>query len=172
MREGDYRKPIYFNGKFEIEPAPSPFDWNFGHAECVEVARDCSIPGAGDCSLRISFEGAQNLDFAAATQLALVTPGRYRLHASIRTEGVTTDQGVRFRISDAELPTRLDITFGQFKGTLPRSAVDQDLVVPPQTRLLRVQVIRQSSMRFDNKVGGTAWIDELKLGPMGHPSSP
>jgi hypothetical protein len=104
--------------------------------------------------------------------LAFVQSGQYHFHASIRTEGLTTDQGIRFRICDAELPARLDVIVGQFKGTMPWSPVEQDLGVPPQTKLLRVQVIRQPSMKFDNKIMGTAWIDELRLEPITHPSSP
>ena len=38
------------------------------------------------------FSGTQNLDFAAASQLALVRPSPHRFHASIRTEGLTTDR--------------------------------------------------------------------------------
>jgi tetratricopeptide (TPR) repeat protein len=172
-RAGDYRKSNYlFNGSFEFEVNPSPFDWNLGHAQGVEVARECTTAGSGNCSLRISFAGTQNLDFAAASQLALVRTGPYRFHASIRTEGLTTDQGIRFRIYDAELPARWDVIFGQFKGTMPWSPVEQDLTLPPQTKLLRVQVIRQPSMKFDNKIMGTAWIDELRLEPISHPSSP
>ncbi len=167
-RAGDYRKSNYvFNGNFEFEPTPSPFDWNFGHAQGVDVGRDCSTARAGDCALRISFAGSRNLDFAAASQMASLTPGPYRLHASIRTEGLTTDQGIRFRILDAELPARLEVVFGQFKGTMPWTPVEQDFVVLPQTRLLRVQIIRQPSTRFDNKANGTAWINELKLEPIG-----
>jgi len=29
-----------------------------------------------------------------------------------------------------------------------------------------IQSVRQPSMKFDNKVGGTAWIDQLKLEPI------
>jgi hypothetical protein len=108
----------------------------------------------------------QNLDFAAASQQTFVTSGIYRFHGFIRTDGLSTDQGIRFRISDAEVPPRLDLVFGQFTGTRPWSGVEQDLVVPPATRLLQVQVIRGRSLKFDNKVGGTAWIDELKLEPI------
>jgi hypothetical protein len=172
-RAGDYRKSNYlFNGRFAFEPSPSPFDWNLAHAPGVEVARDCTAAGPGNCSLRIHFAGTQNFDFAAAWQLALVPSGPQRFHASIRTEGLTTDQGIRFRICDAESPARLDVIFGQFTGTMPRSPVEQDLAVPPQTKLLRVQVIRQPSMKFDNKVSGTAWIDEIRLEPVRHSSSP
>jgi hypothetical protein len=166
-RSGDYRKSTYlFNGGFESESTQSPFDWNVAHTRGVEVARDCTTAWSGKCSLRISFAGTRNLDFAAASQLTLVQPGPYRFQASIRTEGLTTDQGVRFRISDAEVPARLNVIVGQFTGTKSWSAVEHDLVVPPATRLLQVQAIREPSMKFDNKVGGTAWIDDLKLEPI------
>jgi hypothetical protein len=166
-RLGDYRKSTYlFNGGFESEPTPSPFDWNVARTQGVEVARDCTAAWSGKCSLRIKFAGTQNLDLAAASQLTFVTSGPYRFHAFIRTEGLTTDQGIRFRIFDAEAPARLDVIFEEFTGTKPWSGVERDLVVPPATRLLQVQVIRERSTKFDNKVGGTAWIDELRLEPV------
>jgi hypothetical protein len=172
-RAGDYRKSNdLFNGDFEFEVNPSPFDWNLGHAQGVEVARECTTARPENCSLRISFAGTQNVDFVAASQLAFVRSGPYHFHASIRTEGLTTDQGIRFRIYDAELRARLDVITGQFKATMPWSPVEQDLTVPPQTKLLRVQVIRQPSMKFDNKIMGTAWIDEMRLEPNSDPSSP
>ena len=93
-------------------------------------------------------------------------PGTYRFQAFIRTEVLTTDQRIRFRISDAEVPARLDEVFGQFNGSSPRSRVEHDLVVTRKTRLLRIEVIRQPSMKFDNKVDGTAWIDQLKMEPI------
>ena len=170
-RSGDYGKSTYlFNGGFESEPAPSPFDWNLARTAGVEVSRDLTSAWSGKYSLRISFTGTQNLDFAAASQLAFVKPGPYRFHAFIRSEGLTTDQGIRFRISDAEAPARLDVIFGQFTGSRPWSAVEHAFVVSPETRLLQVQVIRKPSLKFDNKVGGTAWIDELRLEPIGNRS--
>jgi hypothetical protein len=163
-RADDYDKSTYlFNGDFESDPAQSPFDWKVGRTEGVEVTRDSTTAWSGKCSLRIKFEGTQNLAFAAASQLAFVRPGTYRFRAFIRTEALTTDQGIRFRISDAEEPARLDEVFGQFIGSNPWSSVDHDLVVASKTRLLRIEVIRQPSIKFDNKVDGTAWIDQLKL---------
>jgi tetratricopeptide (TPR) repeat protein len=162
-----YGKSTYlFNGDFESDPAQSPFDWKLSRTDGVDVTRDCTTSWSGKCSLRISFAGTHNVVFAAASQLAFVPPGTYRFHASIRTEAVTTDQGIRFRISDAELPSRLDDVFGQFTGSSPWSSVDRDFVVGPNTRLLRIEVLRQPSMKFDNKVLGTAWIDQLKFEPI------
>ena len=166
-RADDYGKSTYlFNGDFESDSTQSPFDWNFARTEGVEVTRDCTAASSGKCSLRISFAGTQNLGFAAASQLAFVRPGTYRFHALIRTEGLTTDQGIRFRISDAEVPARLVGVFGQFTGSSPWSEVSHELVVPPETRLLQIQVIRQPSLKFDNKIGGVAWIDDLELEPI------
>lgn len=166
-RADNYEKSTYlFNGDFESDPAQSPFDWNVARAEGVEVTRECTIASSGKCSLRISFAGTQNLGFTAASQLAFVRPGTYRFHAFIRTEGLTTDQGIRFRVSDAEVPARLDEVFGQFTGSSPWSEVSHDLVVAPETRLLQIQAIRQPSLKFDNKIGGVAWIDDVELEPI------
>jgi tetratricopeptide (TPR) repeat protein len=170
-RAYDYDKSTYlFNGDFESDPAQSPFDWNFARTEGVEVTRDCTTAWSGKCSLHISFAGTLNLGFAAASQLAFVRPGTYRFHAFIRTEALTTDQGIRFRVSDAEVPARLDALFGQSTGSCPWSEVEHNLFVPPGAKLLQIQVIRKPSMKFDNKVSGTAWIDALTLEPITAPS--
>jgi hypothetical protein len=166
-RADDYDKSTYvFNDDFESDPTSSPFDWNVARTEGVEVTRDCTTAWSGKCSLRISFGGTQILGLVAASQLAFVRPGTYRFHAFIRNEDLTTDQGIRFRISDAEVPARLDEVFGQFTGSSPWSSVDHDLEVASNTRLLRIEVIRQPSAKFDNKIAGTAWIDDLKLEPI------
>jgi hypothetical protein len=171
-RAGDYGKSnCLFNGSFESEPVPAPFDWNLARTEGVEVARDFSTSCSGRCSLRLSFDGTQNLAFTAASQLAVVQPGRYHFRAYVRTENLTTDQGIRFRVSDAEAPGRLDVTFGQFTGNNPWTGLEHDIVVPPATRILRVQVIREASTKFDNKIGGTAWIDDLRFEPNPHLNS-
>jgi len=112
-RADDYDKSTYlFNGDFESDPTQSPFDWDVARTEGAEVTRDCTTASSGKCSLRITFAGTQNLGFAAASQLAFVRPGTYRFHAFIRTEALTTDQVIRFRLSDAEEPARLDEVFG------------------------------------------------------------
>jgi Tetratricopeptide repeat len=163
-RADSYDKSTYlFNGDFESDPAQSPFDWKVASTEGVEVNRDCTTASPGKCSIRISFAGTQNPGFVAASQLAFVRPGTYRFHAFIRTKALTTDQGIRFRISDAEMSARLNEVVGQFIGTSPWSEVSHKLVVPPETRLLRIEVIRQPSLKFDNKIGGVAWIDDVKL---------
>ena len=107
---------------------------------------------------------------ATCTQEAAATSGSCHLHASIRTEGLTTDQGIRFRKCDPEVPARLNVIFGQFSGTIAWSLDEQDLAIPLQTKLLPVQVIRQPPIKIDSKVRGAALIDDLKLEPTTIPS--
>jgi hypothetical protein len=38
-----------------------------------------------------------------------------------------------------------------------------NLFVPPQTRLLEIHVIRESSLPFDRLISGTAWIDSVRF---------
>src|SRR2546427_13044195 len=95
--------------------------------------------------------------------MAVVKPGSYLFRAQVRTEGITTDQGVGFRISDAESSARLDIKTENLVGTSDWKKVEARFLVPPQTRLIRLQVIRQPSWKFDNKISGTTWIDEASL---------
>jgi tetratricopeptide (TPR) repeat protein len=165
-RSGEYRKSNFlFNGDFESEPVQAPFDWKVARIPGVEVGRDCTIAWSGKCSFRISFDGTKNVDVAIASELAFVQPGIYRLQAYFRSENLTTDQGLRFKISDAEVPARLNLIFGEYTGTHAWASIHYDLTVPAQTRLLRIQVIRQASLKFDNKVAGTAWIDNVRLEP-------
>lgn len=166
-RAGEYGKSNYvFNGDFEEESSRSPFDWRVADTEGVKVSRDCTVASSGKCALRIDFAGSRNLDIVAASQLTFVRPGSYRLRASIRTEAVSTDQGIRFRISDAESTARLDEVFGQFTGSVSWTRVAHDLLVEPETRLLRIEIIRQPSLKFDNRIGGVAFIDDVTLEPI------
>jgi hypothetical protein len=38
-------------------------------------------------------------------------------------------------------------------------------VIPERTRLVEVRLVREASLKFDSKIRGTAWIDEVRLVP-------
>jgi tetratricopeptide (TPR) repeat protein len=163
-RAGDYLKSDYlFNGDFEFEPAAGPFDWRIVPAEGVEVVRDSNAPCSGQWSLRISFPGTTNLAYGGVSQMAFVKPGPCRFQACVRSEGITTDQGIRFRIFDVDAPARLNVSTREFSGTTAWTRVEQKLLIPPETKLLQVQVVRQPSNKFDNKISGIIWVDAVRL---------
>jgi hypothetical protein len=81
----------------------------------------------------------------------------------VRAEQITTDQGIGFRIVDAEEPGRLDVKTPRLSGTHDWTSIETRFIVPQQTRLVEVQVIREPSLKFDNKISGTAWVDDVRL---------
>ncbi|MBI3667927.1 MAG: carbohydrate binding domain-containing protein [Acidobacteria bacterium] len=163
-RRHGYRETNWlFNGDFELDPTGSPLDWKIYNQPGVEVAPDRSVARSGSRSLRIRFDGKENLAFNNVTQTAVVTPGRYRFEAFVRTADLTTDQGVGFRLFDPQGSSRVDVRTEPLLGTSDWKKIEQTFVVPAGTRLLQVQVVRPRSWKFDSKIRGAVWIDTVAL---------
>lgn len=165
-RQPGYRRNNFlYNGGFETEPAPSPLDWKVSKIGGVDVRRDRQVAHSGEWSLRIDFLGKDNLNYSHISQTACVRPGRLRFRASVKTSGITTDQGPAFRVFDIEAPARLDLRTSPLHGDADWHPVELSFTVPPGTRLLGVQVVRSPSLKFDSKIAGTVWIDDVALEP-------
>lgn len=169
---GDHRKGYreanwLFNGDFENEPTRIPLDWDLMKLTGqVETSLDSTVAHTGTHSLRIHFAGTENVSYAD-TEKTSVPPGTYRFTAFIRTENITTDRGVAFHIFDAEKTSRLDVKSEQFLGTNPWTKVEQTIRVGEATKLLAIQIVREPTMKLDNKIGGAAWIDTVSLSKIG-----
>ena len=162
-RSGDYPVPNrLFNGSFESEPTRAILDWRIQPAGRVTAARDSSLACQGRWSLRIQFAGDQNVGYGHVSQAVYLPPGAYRLAAMVRTEGITTDRGILLRVSG----DRLDARTRQLIGTNDWTPLETIFSVPPSTNLVTVQVFRQPSLKFDNKIAGTAWIDAVTIQPL------
>lgn len=97
------------------------------------------------------------------SQREVVKPGTYRFEAEMRASEITTDQGVGFRIVDAEDGRRLDVRTERLRGTTDWRRVELRFRTPERTKLVEIQVVREPSLKFDNKISGTVWIDEVVL---------
>ncbi|MGA2601384.1 MAG: hypothetical protein ABSH09_30840, partial [Bryobacteraceae bacterium] len=65
---------------------------------------------------------------------------------------------------DPEDSSNLNARTEQFIGTTAGwTRVEQIVRVPSATKLIEVQVIREPTLKFDNRVSGTAWIDTVSL---------
>jgi len=165
-RRNGYREANWlFNGDFETEPSGVPFDWKIAGVEGqVDTMIDSSQSHTGKRSLRIRFAGTENVNYANTVQKTSVPQGTYRFSAYIRTQDITTDKGVAFRIFDPEDSSNLDARTEQFIGTTAGwTRVERTVRVPREAKLLEVQVIREPTLKFDNRVSGTAWIDTVSL---------
>jgi O-antigen ligase len=164
-RNGYLQTNWIFNGDFENELSRSPFDWRIDEQPDAEVSRDAHVAHSGTHSLRIAFDGKENLSYSNVSQTAAVQPGKYRFEAWLKTERLTTDEGVGFRIVDPAGSSGLDVKTDRLTGTNDWKKIERVFEVSPKTKLIQIQVVRQPSLKFDNKLGGTVWIDDVKLTP-------
>ena len=162
-RGGDYPVPNrLFNGGFESEPTGAILDWRIQPVGQVTAARDSSLARQGRWSLRIQFAGDQNVAYAHVSQAVYLPPGAYRLAAMVRTEGITTNQGILLRVS----ADRLDARTSQLTGTNDWRPLETTFSVPASLDLVPVQLFREPSLKFDNKIAGAAWIDAVTIQPL------
>lgn len=166
---GDDDYPVHnliYNGDFEQPLLPSPFDWRISPTSGASASLDQSGCISGRQCLHIEFRGTDNLTYQHVSQIVFVKPGRYRFQASLRAQSITTDQGVGIRIRDYANPSRLDRTTERLLGSTGWCTVQLEFSVSPPARLLVVQVFRERSLKFDNQISGSVWIDFARLEPV------
>lgn len=153
-----------FNGGFEYEVADGGFGWREERVSGVTYALDRLVAHSGKQSMRVTFDGGSNLDFAQLLQFVPVkSKEQYRFNAYLRTQDITTDSGVRFLIYASNSPSEAQILTPSLVGTNPWTPVETDVSTGPNTNLLVIALRRVPSQKFDNKLKGTAWIDDVSL---------
>ena len=137
-----------------------PLDWHFApESEDFLVTYE---PGL----LKIRFEGKTNVNAELAWQtVVLPHPGAYRLSASVSTDQITTNEGLRLAIQDLGLVSESII------GSVAATPIHLSFSVPAP-RTVRIAVVRRPSEKFDNKIEGAALVRDLLLISLGSPSGP
>ena len=162
----DSSSSVVFNGGFEHDLVNGAFDWREDPLPGATFRSDGDVVHGGRRALRVTFDGSANLDFQNLWQLCPVEPRRqYHFAAYVRVEGISTDSGIRFAIYDTFHPTALQILTPDLVGTQSWSLIEADFVTGPETHLLTIALRRLPSWKFDNKLRGTAWVDDVLLVP-------
>jgi cytochrome c-type biogenesis protein CcmH/NrfG len=165
--EGTARRRLVWNGGFERTLVNGGFGWRVLPVPGAQTEPDTNVYRSAPRSLRIRFDGTTNVAFQHVSQFVAVEPGRrYRFEAYLRTEGISTDSGVRFWISDPRDLQRLDILTPNILGTQPWSLEEAEFTAGPQTTLVRITLRRDPSRKLDNKLRGQVWIDDVSLTPL------
>jgi len=161
---GDYPYPnLLSNAGFENELTGAALDWKISDVSGAATLRDRSCARSGAYALHIVFQGVGNVDYGHVVQTVYVRLGEYELQAFVRTAGLTTNEGIRLHVFDAESSARLDVYTEQLTGTNDWTRIERRFRVPAGTNLIKVQVCRRPSLKFDNKIRGNAWIDAVSL---------
>jgi len=148
------------NPGFEVEPQDLGFDWRISTQPGERAVRDPNSGHSGRSSLRVTFDGSANLDIQAAAQRVWLAAGAYKLSAWVRTENLTSDQGIAVRIHGASTP---GANTEALTGNHDWTEVSTEFKVAGAPALAEVEVIRQHSWRFDGKLKGTAWLDDFAI---------
>jgi tetratricopeptide (TPR) repeat protein len=163
-RDHSNRSSLIFNGGFEHEIVNGGLGWRAIPADGVRYTRDEKVAHSGSRSLRIDFQGQANLDFHNVFQLVPVQPkAHYHFSAYLQTEDISTDQGIRFQIFDPQHPAELEILTPNTTGTNPWMLVTSNFTTGKDTRLVEIALRRVFSWKFDDKIHGTVWVDDVSL---------
>lgn len=163
---------LVWNGGFEHELVSGGFGWRQLRVVGASFGFDHTIRRSKTRSARITFDGSANLDFQHLLQYVLVEPqSRYRFTAFLRSEGISTDSGIRLRLFDPKRPATLDLLTPELHGSQPWSRLQADFTTGLETRLVVIAVRRFPSRKLDNKLRGTVWMDDVSLIRLTVPSS-
>lgn len=155
---------IVMNGGFEAPVLNGGFDWRLVPVDGAEILVDADVVHEGSRSLRITFDGKQNLDFAHVVQYVLVNPGTtYRFTAYARAKNITTDSGPRFAIYDPMDSKALSVATPSITGTFGWQELELQFTTGRETRIVVVQVMRPPSRKLDNQISGILWVDDVAL---------
>jgi len=156
------------NGGFEKEKIlGGGFDWKIEKVPGAEITFDSSTSFEGKNSLKIGFNGKENVDFAHVYQFVPLRPDtEYILTANMKSKGVTTRSGLKIEI--------VGIGAALYKASEPLTGDNdwKEMVVPfrtpPQSQGGMVRIRREKTDKFDRFISGTVWLDGFRLTEKGH----
>jgi tetratricopeptide (TPR) repeat protein len=163
-----------WDGGFETGVRGGAFAWVFAAPSGgVQISVDSRQKHSGKYSLRLTFDGRHNVNFAGVCNKAEVRPEtNYHLSAWVRTQALTTDQGVRLLLhSYSDLKTYSDseaassIVTPDVQGTQPWTHIESPWTSGKDVRYASVCVVRYTSGKYDSQIQGSAWIDDVALIP-------
>jgi tetratricopeptide (TPR) repeat protein len=161
---------LVWDGGFEAALLNGGFAWRYRPIQGAQMDLDEENVHSGSRSLRVVFDGSENVDFANLWQIVIVQPNtRYSFSAYLRTEELTTESAIRFEISDANNPADLHVLTSGAIGTQPWTLDGIGFTTGSTTRLLLISLRRTRSTMLANKVRGTAWVDDVSLIPATEP---
>jgi tetratricopeptide (TPR) repeat protein len=159
-------KSLVWNGNFAVDFANGGLDWRWVVLPGVAIDFDAAPAAHGPRSLRLEFGGGSNLDLNEPSQFVPVEPNRtYHFLATMRTESITTESGLRFVLTDANHAAGASLITENLTGSQSWTNVEGDVITGAETHFLLLRLHRDPSRLFDNKLSGTVWVADVSLVP-------
>jgi tetratricopeptide (TPR) repeat protein len=163
---------LLWDGGFESGYAGGGFSWHFSlPTSDVQISFDQSEKHSGERSLRILFNGHRNISFEDACHNIAPEPGeKYLLSAWVKTQSLTSSEGVRLQIFVSSASGVEAVTSEEVHGTQPWKQIQLTWVAPLGAGAGSVCVKRNMSDMPGSDIQGAAWLDDISMVPVNEDS--
>jgi hypothetical protein len=154
---------LIVNGGFEKSQVwGGSFDWKIEAVAGAQVSFDHLVAFEGKSSLKITFNGKENVDFRHVYQLVCWKPNQeYLLRARVKTKDLTTKSGIKFEAIGMGPP------FYAASESLTGDNGWRELAIsfrtPGTSQGGVIRVRREQTEKFDRFISGAVWIDNFQL---------
>jgi hypothetical protein len=165
---GAHRPGSLFDGGFEGDPIGVGFGWILRPVDGARMALTATAAAHGQRGLSIEFQGG-NLDFGDVWQVVpVVAAHRYHLSALVRSDGVTSLSGPRFRVEGhTTCPGMVPADGPEIRGTRAWGPVAVEFATPLACQAVLVRVVRPPTERLDRDLRGRLDVDDVTLRDLG-----
>ena len=159
---------LLWDGGFESGIFGYGFAWTLpGEVRGVQFSFDTREKHSGNRSLRLLFNGRYNLGLNSPCAEVAVQPSTaYHFSAWLRTQSITTEQGIRFQLRAIGTQDNSAVATNDLRGTQPWTNVETSWTSGKNVQEMQVCVARLPSQEFDDKIQGIAWVDDVALVPV------
>lgn len=152
------------NPGFESPLLGGGFGWRAHDPAGAAVAVDAGHSRSGRHSLRVEFDGTDNLNFHHLRQTLVIEPGaRYRLVGWWRGEEITTRSGVFVDIRSLDAEANTHARTADRYGSWDWQPFELEFETPPDAALAELRVRRAPTDALDRRIEGRVWFDDLAL---------
>jgi tetratricopeptide (TPR) repeat protein len=164
---GDPVGSVLWDGGFETGVRGGGFSWSVSpYLVGVQIGSDTKTKHSGNQSLRLGFDGRRNINFSDVCNFAEVQPSTaYRFSGWVRTQSLTTNQGIRFRLIWLENSQATSLDTSDVHGTQPWTKIEMPWTSGKDVHSVRVCISRNPADEFNIRIQGTAWVDDVSLVP-------
>jgi hypothetical protein len=157
------RQNLIVNGGFEVDKLlGGGFDWRIEPIRGAEVSFDRTVAREGERSLKISFNGKENVDFGHVFQFVSWKPDhRYLLKAHLKTKALTTRSGIRLEVVGIG-PAFYGAT-EPLTGNNDWRELSISFETPKKSQGGVVKIRRERTDKFDRLISGAVWLDNVLL---------
>jgi hypothetical protein len=155
------------NPGFEQPLTRMGFGWRYSDRKHEWVIRQTSVRAhSGQKALEMRFSGSANSDFSHLYQLVPVSPGAsYRLSYWWKALQISSDKGIFLEVFGKDC-RGLSEKGPMILGSQDWRQVSIDFTVPEECLAVVIRFRRHKSTRFDNKLNGVIWLDDVVLQPL------